>query len=91
MMMRGHDEFDRLRSNAFHLGHDLVMILFVFIVHQDHALIGDVNRDIAAVTLDLIKIVLHLIQLQLGWLLGLGVSHPGAEQKQRSAANTYEV
>ncbi len=92
MMMRGEDVFDRLAGDALHLRDDVLVVLIEFVVNQDDAFVGHIHGDVAAVAFNLVQIVLHLIQSQLGRRLALrlGISDPAPDQEKSASGNTRD-
>ena len=81
MMVRAEHVLHRLIGHALHLGSDALVVLLELVVHQDYAFAGDVHRDVAAIALDLVQIVLHFGERQWRRLpaLVLRVSEPAAQ------------
>ena len=61
VMVGSNDVSDRLRGDAFHVGNDGVVILLIFVVDQEHAIVRDQHGDIAAVAFDFEEAVLLLL------------------------------
>ncbi len=76
VIVRVDDVLDRLIGHALDVVHDALMVLIELVVDQDDALIGDVDRDVASVALDLVQIVLHFVESEFRGRLVLGVGDP---------------
>ena len=57
MIMRIDDVFHRLRGDCFDLRQDCIVVLLELVVDQNDALIRHQHRDVAAIALDFVKIV----------------------------------
>ncbi len=81
VIVRIDDILDRLIRDALHLVYDALMIPVEFVVDQDDPLVGDVHSDVASVTFNLVKVILHFVECEFRGRLALGVSNPGQRQK----------
>jgi hypothetical protein len=85
------DVFDRLLGDRLDPRRNGIVVLLKLVVDQDHAFSRNQHGDIAAVALDLIKVVVHLVDGQLRRLaLILCISNPGEQQEQQRGAGACD-
>jgi hypothetical protein len=91
-MVSRDDVLHRFIGDALHFRHDILVVLIELVVDEDHAFIGDVDRDVAAVALDLVQVVFDLVQSQLRrrFGLGLGVSDPAAGEEKSARGKSCD-